>query len=64
MTSVQIEKGVPTVLHLSDSLNVSANYLSRLLKILTGKTTQQHIHYKLIDVAKIKYQHLIHQDYP
>lgn len=49
-----IDKGVPTVQYLSDSLNVSPNYLSRLLKTLTGKTTQQHIHYKLINVAKTK----------
>lgn len=48
------DNGIPTVQFLSDSLNVSSNYLSRLLKTLTGKTTQQHIHFKLIDVAKTK----------
>lgn len=46
--------GVPSVHYLSDSLNISPNYLSRLLKTLTGKTTQQHIHDKLIEVAKTK----------
>jgi AraC-like DNA-binding protein len=35
-------------------LNLSPNYLSDLLKSLTGKTTQQHIHDKLIDKAKEK----------
>lgn len=49
-----IDKGVPTVQYLSDSLHVSPSYLSRLLKTLTGKTTQQHIHDCLIDAAKTK----------
>lgn len=49
-----ISKGLPTVAYVSDSLHVSANYLSRLLKTVTGKTTQQHIHDKLIEEAKIK----------
>lgn len=51
----QIQKnGLPTVQYLSDRLNVSAAYLSRSLKILTGLTTQQLIHERLIDLAKIK----------
>jgi AraC family transcriptional regulator, transcriptional activator of pobA len=45
-------KGLPTVQSVSDALNVSASYLSSLLKTLTGHTTQQHIHTKLIDKAK------------
>ncbi|UZR97224.1 helix-turn-helix domain-containing protein [Chondrinema litorale] len=49
-----LELGIPTVKFLSHSLNISSNYLSRLLKTLTGKSTQQHIHDKLIDTAKIK----------
>ncbi|MFI2744263.1 helix-turn-helix domain-containing protein [Zhouia sp. PK063] len=48
------KNGLPTVKYVSSALHVSANYLSRLLKTLTGKTTQQHIHDKLIDEAKIK----------
>ncbi|TCC98132.1 AraC family transcriptional regulator [Pedobacter frigidisoli] len=47
-------KGLPTVQYLSDSLNISTNYLCRLLKTLTGNTTQQHIHNKLIEAAKTK----------
>lgn len=47
-----ISKGLPTVQYVSDTLNVSPNYLSGLLKILTGQTTQQHIHDKLIEKAK------------
>ena len=47
-------KGLPTVQFISETLNISPNYLSRLLKTLTGQSTQQFIHYKLIDLAKEK----------
>jgi AraC-like DNA-binding protein len=50
----QLAKGLPSVHYLSDNLNISASYLSRLLKVLTGQTTQQHIHNKLIEKAKEK----------
>jgi len=46
------KKGLPTVQHVAETLNVSPNYLSALLKALTGQSTQQHIHNKLIDKAK------------
>ena len=50
-----IEKqGIPTVHYISDALNISPNYLSRLLKTLTGQSTQQFIHDKLIAFAKEK----------
>jgi AraC-like DNA-binding protein len=49
-----IEKGLPTVQDIAQSLNLSPNYLSSLLKVLTGQSTQQHIHDKLIDKAKDK----------
>ncbi len=45
---------MPTVQYVSDKLNVSVSYLSRLLKTLTGQSTQQHIHDKLIEKAKEK----------
>jgi len=45
-------KGLPTVQYIADELNVSPNYLSALLKVLTGQSTQQHIHNKLIEKAK------------
>ncbi len=48
------EKGLPTVQYIAESLNVSSNYLSVLLKVLTGQSTQQHIHDKLIEKAKEK----------
>ena len=49
-----IHKGLPTVQFISESLNVSVSYLSRVLKRLTGQSTQQHIHDKLIEKAKEK----------
>jgi AraC family transcriptional activator of pobA len=49
-----IKKGLPTVQHIAEALNVSPNYLSGLLKTLTGQSTQQHIHNKLIEKAKEK----------
>jgi AraC family transcriptional regulator, transcriptional activator of pobA len=49
-----IKKGLPTVQHIAETLNVSPNYLSGLLKTLTGQSTQQHIHDKLIEKAKEK----------
>lgn len=49
-----IEKGLPTVEYIATTLNLSQKYLSSLLKVLTGKSTQQHIHDKLIDKAKEK----------
>jgi AraC-like DNA-binding protein len=46
--------GLPTVQFIASTLNVSASYLSGLLKVLTGQSTQQHIHNKLIEKAKEK----------
>jgi AraC family transcriptional regulator, transcriptional activator of pobA len=49
-----INKGLPTVEMIAETLNVSPNYLGSLLKSLTGQSTQQHIHEKLIEKAKEK----------
>jgi len=49
-----VSKGLITVQYIADELNVSPSYLSSLLKVLTGQSTQQHIHEKLIDKAKEK----------
>ncbi|MEO7046794.1 MAG: helix-turn-helix transcriptional regulator [Ferruginibacter sp.] len=49
-----LKKGLPTVQYISETLNVSPNYLRGLLKTLTGLNTQQHIHEKLIEKAKEK----------
>jgi AraC family transcriptional activator of pobA len=47
-------KGLPTVQYLADSLHLSQSYLSGMLTVLTGQSTQQHIHNKLIEIAKEK----------
>ncbi|MFP9113778.1 helix-turn-helix domain-containing protein [Flavobacterium sp. RHBU_3] len=46
------DKGLPTVQYIADALHVSPNYLSGVLKSVTGLSTQQHIHEKLIEKAK------------
>jgi len=46
--------GLPTVEFVSEALHLSPGYLRSLLKNLTGQSTQQHIHEKLIDKAKEK----------
>jgi AraC family transcriptional regulator, transcriptional activator of pobA len=48
------KKGLPTVHSIAEALNVSPNYLSGMLKVLTGQSTQQHLHDKLITKAKEK----------
>ena len=49
-----LEMGLPSVQWVAAELNTSPNYLSDLLKVLTGQSTQQHIHDKLIEKAKEK----------
>lgn len=49
-----VTKGLPSVQYIADTLNVSSSYLSNLLKSLTGQSTQQHIHDKLMEKAKEK----------
>jgi AraC-like DNA-binding protein len=49
-----IAKGLPTVQYIADQLHLSPKYLSTLLSTVTGQSTQQHIHGKLIEVAKEK----------
>lgn len=48
------EQGLPSVQFLSEKLNMSPQYMRSLLKSLTGQTTQQIIHEKLIEKAKEK----------
>jgi AraC family transcriptional activator of pobA len=47
-------KGLPSVQFIADHLNISTSYLSGLLKLLTGQSTQQHIQNKVIEKAKEK----------
>lgn len=47
-------KGLPSVTKIAEHLHISPSYLSSLLKSLTGQSTQQHLHDKLIELAKEK----------
>ncbi|WP_410698491.1 helix-turn-helix domain-containing protein [Chryseobacterium sp. SIMBA_028] len=47
-----ILNGIPTVHFIAEQLSLSANYLSDMLRLQTGHTTQQHIQNKLIEKAK------------
>lgn len=49
-----IEKGLPSVAYLGNMLNVSPKYLSSMLSSLTGQSALQHIHGKMIEIAKEK----------
>lgn len=46
--------GLPSVAYCAGELNLSANYFGDLVKKETGKTAQEYIQSKLIDVAKEK----------
>jgi len=47
-----IYKGIPTVQQFAQQLHYTANYLSDMLRSLTGLSAQQHIHQKLIEKSK------------
>jgi len=47
-----LKNGLPTVDFIAGKLNLSPNYLSDMLRSLTGQSAQQHIHDKLIEKAK------------
>ncbi|WP_460879810.1 helix-turn-helix domain-containing protein [Pontibacter rugosus] len=46
------QAGLPTVQDIADQLHLSPNYLSDMLRTLTGQSTQQHIYNRLIEKAK------------
>lgn len=46
--------GLPSVAYCADELHLSANYFGDLIKKETGKTAQDHIQDKLIEIAKNK----------
>jgi AraC family transcriptional activator of pobA len=46
--------GLPSVSYCADNLNLSANYFGDLVKKETGKSAQEYIQLKLMDVAKEK----------
>jgi AraC-like DNA-binding protein len=47
-----IELGIPSVSYFSDELNMSANYLSDLLKKETGESAKGHINRMIVEKAK------------
>ncbi len=49
-----IANGLPSVQEMAQNLNLTPDYLSSMLKSLTGQTTQQHIHQKLIEKATVQ----------
>jgi AraC-like DNA-binding protein len=44
--------GIPTVQYLAEQLHYTPNYLSDMLRLLTGLNAQQHIHQNLIERSK------------
>lgn len=44
--------GLPSVRYFADKMHLSANYFGDMIKKETGKTPQEHIRIKLIDLAK------------
>ncbi len=46
------ENGIPSVGYFAEKMNVSPNYLSDLLRKLTGKSTLDHIHFHVLEKAK------------
>ena len=46
--------GLPSVGYCADQLNLSANYFGDLIKKETGKSAQEYIHLKVMDIAKEK----------
>jgi AraC-like DNA-binding protein len=51
------ELGLPSVAYFAGALNLSANYFGDLIKKETGKSANEFIHLKLIDLAKEKIFH-------
>ncbi|RYF98608.1 MAG: AraC family transcriptional regulator, partial [Chitinophagaceae bacterium] len=51
---VPLNLGLPTVQYVAGKLNISAGYLSDMLRSLIGKSAKQYIHEKLIEKAKEK----------
>lgn len=49
-----LENGLPNVQQIASRLHVSPDYLSSMLKVQTGQSTQQHLHRFIIDAAKVQ----------
>jgi len=53
-TKSAMNEGLPSVEYFAEKLNLSSSYLSDFLKVHTGKSTKEHIHSKIIELAKEK----------
>lgn len=53
-TDLPTTTGLPTVKHFAEKLFLSSNYLGDLLKKETGKSAQEHIQLRIIELAKEK----------
>ncbi len=47
-----LQEGIPTVQYIASQLHLSPNYLSDMLRVQTGQTTQQHVQNRIIEKAK------------
>ena len=54
--NLQVEQGVPTVRYFADKICLSPNYFGDYIKKCTGKTAQEYIHGKIIELAKEQMQ--------
>lgn len=50
----QLDEGLPTVKYFADKVCLSSNYFGDLIKKETGKTAQEYVQSKIIDIAKEK----------
>ncbi|MCT4581167.1 MAG: helix-turn-helix domain-containing protein [Flavobacteriales bacterium] len=53
-TEKQLKIGLPTVQYCANEMGMSPKYLSELLRKETGKSTQDHIHSYIVEMAKQK----------
>ena len=53
-SELPLDEGIPSVRYCADKLYLSPNYLGDLLKKETGKSAQEHIQLRMIEVAKEK----------
>jgi len=53
-SDLPLDEGLPSVRYCADKLFISPNYLGDLLKKETGKSAQEHIQLRMIEVAKEK----------
>jgi AraC-like DNA-binding protein len=52
ISSTALDMGLPSVGYFADLLHLSSNYFGDLIKKETGKTPQEHIQLKIVDLAK------------